>query len=71
MQMKLLGIANVDLDIIGQRMIRSSVYIAYWRESESMRVLYIIYLKISRKPMIQLGGKYYAIFPLSMEYPGN
>jgi hypothetical protein len=26
---------------------------------------------ISRKPMIQLGGKHYIIFSMSLEYPGN
>jgi hypothetical protein len=25
----------------------------------------------TRKPMIQLGGKHYTIFSLSLEYPGN
>jgi hypothetical protein len=25
----------------------------------------------SRKPMIQLRGKYYTVLPLSLEYPGN
>jgi hypothetical protein len=32
-------------------------------------VQYISYSKISRKPMIQLGGKYYTIFSLSLDYP--
>jgi hypothetical protein len=31
-------------------------------------VRYIGYLLISRKPIIQLGGKYYTVFPLSLEY---
>jgi hypothetical protein len=31
MQMKLLGIANVDFDVIGQRLIRS-VSLRYWRK---------------------------------------
>jgi hypothetical protein len=34
-------------------------------------VEYISYLLISRKPTIQLGGKYYIIFSLSLEYPRN
>jgi hypothetical protein len=32
MQMKLLGITNVDFDVIGQRLIRSSISVRYWRE---------------------------------------
>jgi hypothetical protein len=30
--MKLLGITNVDFDIIGQRLIRHSIPVRYWRE---------------------------------------
>jgi hypothetical protein len=37
----------------------------------SMMVQYISYLEISRKPTIQLGGKYYTIFSLNLGYPGN
>jgi hypothetical protein len=40
-------------------------------KSGSIIVQYISYLQISRKPMIQLGGKYYTIFSLSLEYAGN
>jgi hypothetical protein len=35
MHMKLLGITSADFDVIGQRLIRSSVSIRYWRESGS------------------------------------
>jgi hypothetical protein len=35
MQMKLLGIINVDFDVIGQRRIRFSVSVGYWRKSGS------------------------------------
>jgi hypothetical protein len=71
MQMKLLGITNVDLDVIGQRPIRFSTSLRYWRKSGSNMVKYISYLYISRKSMIQLERKYYTIFSLSLEYPGN
>jgi hypothetical protein len=38
MQMKLLGITNVDFDTIGQRLIRSSISIRNWRKSGSIMV---------------------------------
>jgi hypothetical protein len=71
MQSKFLGITNVDFGIIVQRMIKFSVSGSYWRKNGSLMVQYINYSYISRKPMIQLGGKYYTIFSLSLEYPGN
>jgi uncharacterized LabA/DUF88 family protein len=37
----------------------------------TLMVQYISYLHISRKPMIHLGGKYYRVFSMSFEYPGN
>jgi hypothetical protein len=33
----------------------------YWRKNGSIKVQYISYLQISRKPIIQLGGNYYTI----------
>jgi hypothetical protein len=71
MQMKLFGITDVDFNVIGQQLIRCSISVRCWRKSRSIMVQYINYLKISRKPMIQLGGKYYTIFSLNLEYPGN
>jgi hypothetical protein len=38
-----------------------------WEYNGTVHQLFMI----SRKPMIQLGGKYYTIFSLSLEYPGN
>jgi hypothetical protein len=61
----------VDFDVIGQRLIRYSIFIRYWRKGGSIMVLYISYSYISRKTMIQLGGKYYTIFSLSLQYLGN
>jgi hypothetical protein len=37
----------------------------------SIMVQYIIYSEISRKPMIQSGGKYYTMISLSSEHPEN
>jgi hypothetical protein len=48
-----------------------SISVRYWRKSGSKMAQYISYLYISRKPMIQLGGKHYTRFSLSLEYPGN
>jgi hypothetical protein len=47
------------------------ISVRYWRKSGSIMVQYISYLYTSRKPTIQLGGKYYTIISLSSEYPGN
>jgi hypothetical protein len=44
MQMKLLGITNMDLDVIGQRLIRCSISVRYWRKSGSIMAQYINYL---------------------------
>jgi hypothetical protein len=71
MRMKVLVITSVDFDVIGQRLIRSNISVRYWRESVNIMVKYISYFQISRKPMIQLGGKYYTVFLLSLEYPAN
>jgi hypothetical protein len=71
MQMKLLGITNVDFDATVQQVIKFSVSSKYWRKNGSIMVQYISNSQISRKPMIQLGGKYYTIFSLSLEYLGN
>jgi hypothetical protein len=70
MHMKLLGIANVDFDVIG-RLIRFSISVGYRRKSGSIMVQYISCFYMSRKPMIRLGGKNYTVFSLSLEYPGN
>jgi hypothetical protein len=67
MQMKLLGITSVAFGIIDLQLIKFSESCKYWRKSGSLMVQYISYSLISRKPMIQLGGKYYTIFSLSLE----
>jgi hypothetical protein len=43
MQMKLLGITNVDFDEINQRLIKFSVSGRYWGKNGSIMVQYISY----------------------------
>jgi hypothetical protein len=50
---------------------KESVVVPIHKKSDKRVLQYIGYSYISRKPMIQLGGKYYTIFSLSLEYPGN
>jgi hypothetical protein len=58
MQMKLLAVANVDFNVIDQQhLIKSPVSARYWRKNGNIMAQYISYLQISRKPMIELGGK--------------
>jgi hypothetical protein len=70
MQIKLLGITIVDFDIIDQ-LVKFSVSGRYWRKNGSIMVQDIGYLQISGKPTLWLRGKYYTIFSLHLEYPGN
>jgi hypothetical protein len=70
-EMKLLGITNVDFGVIDVRLVKFSISGGYWRKNGSIMAQYISYLWISRKPMIQLGGKCYTVFSLSLEYPEN
>jgi hypothetical protein len=53
------------------RPIRFSISGRYCRKNGSIMIQFISCLYISRRPMIQLGGKYYTIFPLNLEYPAN
>jgi hypothetical protein len=68
---EIIGVTNVDVDEIAQRPIRYFKTVSYWRKPVNIMVQYVNYLQISRKPMIQLGDKYYTTFSLSLEYPGN
>jgi hypothetical protein len=60
----------VDFDVIDQQLIIFSTFGRYWRENGSIMAQYSSYSQISKKPTIQLGGKY-TIFSLSLAYPGN
>jgi hypothetical protein len=51
MQVTVLGIINVDFDIIGP-LIKLSISIRYCRISGSIEVQYISFLHISRTPVI-------------------
>jgi hypothetical protein len=44
------------------------VFVRYWRKNASAMKQHIGYSRISRKPMIKLGGKYYAVFSYSLGY---
>jgi hypothetical protein len=68
---EIIGDHQCGLDVIGQLVIRYFAFVRYWRKNGSTMGLYIIYLKISVKPMIQLGGKYYTRFSLNLAYQGN
>jgi hypothetical protein len=59
--MKLLGIISVGFGIRDQPLIRFSASFRCWAKNESTRRQYISYSLTSRKPMIQLGGKYCTI----------
>jgi hypothetical protein len=61
----------VDFDVIDQLLIRYFAFVRYWRKYGSTMGLYISYLQISVKPMIQLGGKYYTRFSLNLVYQGT
>jgi hypothetical protein len=62
--MKLFGIISVGFDVTDQLLIRFSAFVRNWRKNGSTMRQYISYSYkwTSRRPIIQLGGKYCAIF---------
>jgi hypothetical protein len=66
--MKLLEIISMDLNVINQLLISYSAFVRYWRKNRGAMEQYISYLQTSRKPMIQLEGKYYTTFSLNLVY---
>jgi hypothetical protein len=68
---RIIGVTNVDFDVVDERLIRISVSGRYWRKNRIIMLQCISYLQISRKREVQLGGKCYTVFSLSLEYPGN
>jgi hypothetical protein len=50
MQMKLLGITNLDLDVIYKRLIKFSIYGRYWRKNWSIMGQPISCSEASRRP---------------------
>jgi hypothetical protein len=71
MQIKLLGITYVDFNVMDQQLMKFSISGRYWTKNGGIMVQCIRYSEIPRGPIIQLGGKYYTIISLSLEYPGN
>jgi hypothetical protein len=71
MRMKLLGNTSSDFDVLGQQLMGFSISLRCWRKSGNVIVQYISYFQILRKPIIQLGGKFYTVFSLNVKYPGN
>jgi hypothetical protein len=48
MQMKLLGTTNVGFDIIGQRLIRFSISVRYWRKSASIMTVHQLFIDFKK-----------------------
>jgi hypothetical protein len=69
MQMKLLGIINVDFYATDQLLIIYSAFVKYWRINGNTTKQCISFLKTSRKLMIYLGGRSCIIFSLSLVSP--
>ena len=59
----------MDSDTAGQLLIIHSAFIKYVRNNENKMKQCISYLYISRKLMIQLGGRFCKIFSLSLVPP--
>jgi hypothetical protein len=55
---KLLGIITIGFNVTDQLVIRCFAFGRYWRQNWSTVRQYISYSCTSRKPMIQLGGKF-------------
>jgi len=64
---KLLGIISMDFDAPGQLLVIYSEFNQHLRKNAEKQC--ISYLLISRKLMIQLGGRFCIIFLLSLVYP--
>jgi hypothetical protein len=69
MQIKLLGITNVHFDVVGQRLIISSIFVTYWRKSGSI-IIHPLFTDF-KKAYDYLGGKYYTIFSVILERVEN
>jgi hypothetical protein len=68
---EIIGDHQCDFDVINQLLIKYFAFVRYWRKNGNTMRLYISYLYISGKPMIQLEGKYYTTFSLNLVYQGN
>ena len=61
----------MDFDATDQLLIIYSAFVKYWRKNGNTRKQYISSLYTSRKLMIQLGGRSFIVFSLSLESPRN
>jgi len=68
MRRKLSGIINVVFDATGRRLIIYSAFAKYLRKNGSTMKKFISFSYISRKLMIQLGGRSYTRFSLSFVF---
>jgi len=66
---EIIGIVSVDFDAAGQLLIIYSAFVKYLRKNGNTMKQCIISLQTSRKLMIQLGGRSYIIFSLSLVSP--
>ena len=71
MRSKLSGIISVALDATGRLLIIYSAFAKYLRKNENTMNQFISSLKNSRKCTIQLGGRSYIRFSLSLVSLGN
>jgi hypothetical protein len=69
MQRKLLEIISVGFDVTGQLLIIYFAIVKYLRKTGNTVRWCISYLQISRKPMVQLDGRYCIIFLPSLVFP--
>jgi hypothetical protein len=69
MQRKLLGIINVDIDAAVQLLIIYTAFVIILEKNGNKMKQCISSLLSSRKLMIQLGGRSYMIFSLSLAFP--
>jgi len=71
MRRKLSGIINVAYDVIGRLLIIYSAFAKYLRKNGKRMRKFINSLQTSRKLMIQLEGRFYIRFSLSLVSLGN
>ena len=71
MRRKLSGIINVAFDATGRLLIIYSAFAKYLRKNGNTMKKFISYLQTSSKLMIQLGGRSYIRFSLSLVSLGN
>jgi hypothetical protein len=67
---EIIGYQQCEFDVTNLLLIRYFTFAGYWRKKNgSTTRKYVSYSLISRKPMIQSGGKYCTILLLRLGYP--